>query len=108
MRVSHDLCTTPNTNWSRDHLECDHNTQDLSSVGTDLVELHDRPRSVGRTEVFMECDWGFSCLPMVCMCLDPYETPKSSTSKDLSTPFLIQLVMLLIFIINTVTDERLP
>ena len=64
MRVSHDLCITPNTNWSRDHLECDHNTQDLSSVGTDLVELHDRPRSVGRTEVFMECDWGLSYLTM--------------------------------------------
>ena len=68
MLVSHDLCTTPNTNWSRDHLECDHNTQDLSSVGTDLVELHDRPRSVGRTEVFMECDWGLTCLAYFLTC----------------------------------------
>ena len=52
------VCVYTDTNWSCDHLECDRNTQDLSSVGTDLVELHDRPRSVGRTEVFMECDWG--------------------------------------------------
>ena len=39
-----------------DHSECDGNTQDLSSDATDLVELYDRPRSVGRKDVFVECD----------------------------------------------------
>ena len=63
MQVSHNLCTTPNTNWSRDHLECDRNTQDLSSDTNDLIEIYDRQRPVGRIEVFMECDRGFKDLP---------------------------------------------
>ena len=58
MLVSHDLSTTTGRNWSRDHLECDHNTQDLSSDVNDLMEFYDRQRSVGRTKVFMECDRG--------------------------------------------------
>ena len=38
------------------HLKCECNKQDLSSDATNLVELYDRPRSDGLTEVFMECD----------------------------------------------------
>ena len=38
---------------------------------------------------------------MASMCFDRYKTPKSSTNKDWSAPFLIQLVMLLIFTINS-------
>ena len=41
---------------------------------------------------------------MASMCFDRYKTPKSSTNKDWSAPFLIQLVMLLIFTINRETD----
>ena len=44
---------------------------------------------------------------MACMCFDRYEKPKLSTNTDLSTPFLIQLVMLLILTINIVTDKML-
>ena len=44
---------------------------------------------------------------MACMCLDQYETLKSSTNIELSKPFLIQLVMLLILTINMVTDKML-
>ena len=56
MRVSLDLCTTIDTYLSRNHLECDRNTQDLPSDITNFVELYDGPRSVGLTEVFMEWD----------------------------------------------------
>ena len=41
---------------------------------------------------------------MASSCFDRYKTPKSSTNKDWSAPFLIQLVMLLIFTINRETD----
>ena len=45
---------------------------------------------------------------MACMCFDSYETPKSSINRDLSTPFLIQLVMLLVSNRNRVADKMLP
>ena len=41
---------------------------------------------------------------MASMCFDRYKTPKSSTNKDWSAPFLIQMVMLLIFTIHRETD----
>ena len=40
---------------------------------------------------------------MASMCFDRYKTPKSSSNKDWSAPFLIQLVMMLIFTINRET-----
>ena len=46
--VSHNLCTSTDTNWSHDFFGCDRNTQDLSSVATDLMKLYDylvAPRS---------------------------------------------------------------
>ena len=45
---------------------------------------------------------------MACMCFGQWEAPKSSTNRDLSTPFLKQLVMPLIVTINRVTDKNLP
>ena len=40
-------------------------------------------------------------LSMAGMCLDKYDTPNSSSNKDISTPLLIQLVMLLILSIHS-------
>ena len=43
---------------------------------------------------------------MACMCLDRYETLISQQEANLSTPFLIQ--QLVIIRINRVTDKILP
>ena len=70
VKVSHNLCTTTVTNWSRNHMECDSNTQDLSQGAIELLVLYDRPRSVGLTDVFIEYDCGKILL--MCCCTGSY------------------------------------
>ena len=42
---------------------------------------------------------------MAGICLDQYETPKSSTNRCLSTPILKELVMLLILTMYKMVDK---
>ena len=65
-----------------------------------------KPLLSAQSSILFRCSW--SCLFMACMCFGQYETRESSKNRDLSTPFLIQMVRLLILTINRVTDKMLP